>query len=187
MVQAPKKPLTLKSFLSLPEAKPASEYIDGHVTQKPMPQTQHSALQQDLSAAINAVTRAKKVARAFPKLRCSFDNSAVVPDIAVLLWENIPRKEDGKLENKISIAPDWAVEILSPGQRSAKVIKKILHCLKHGTQMGWLIAPAEQSIFVYRPQKEIIVLDEPNEVLPVPEFMTPFTLTVEDLFSFLYE
>jgi Uma2 family endonuclease len=38
MVQTPAKALALKEFLELPETKPASEYIDGHIIQKPMPQ-----------------------------------------------------------------------------------------------------------------------------------------------------
>ena len=35
MVQAPSKPLTLAEFLQLPETKPASEYINGTIIQKP--------------------------------------------------------------------------------------------------------------------------------------------------------
>ncbi|MEO0886876.1 MAG: Uma2 family endonuclease, partial [Cyanobacteria bacterium J06648_10] len=38
MVQAPTKPLTLDGFLALPETKPASEFINGRIIQKPMPQ-----------------------------------------------------------------------------------------------------------------------------------------------------
>ncbi len=37
MVQISEKTLTLEEFLGLPETKPASEYIDGQVSQKPMP------------------------------------------------------------------------------------------------------------------------------------------------------
>jgi hypothetical protein len=42
MVQVPTKPLTLEDFLALPETKPASEFIDGKIIQKPMPQGKHS-------------------------------------------------------------------------------------------------------------------------------------------------
>ncbi|MEM9276460.1 MAG: Uma2 family endonuclease, partial [Cyanobacteria bacterium P01_F01_bin.143] len=37
MVQVRSKKLTLKEFLELPETKPASEYINGKIIQKPMP------------------------------------------------------------------------------------------------------------------------------------------------------
>jgi Uma2 family endonuclease len=43
MVQASAKSWTLEAFLQLPETKPASEYLDGQIIQKPMPQGKHSA------------------------------------------------------------------------------------------------------------------------------------------------
>jgi Uma2 family endonuclease len=42
MVQTPLKNITLAEFLKLPETKPASEYIDSKITQKPTPQGEHS-------------------------------------------------------------------------------------------------------------------------------------------------
>jgi Uma2 family endonuclease len=54
MVLATKK-FTLEEFLKLPETKPASEYIDGRIIQKPMSQGKHSKLQGRLVTAINAV------------------------------------------------------------------------------------------------------------------------------------
>ena len=62
--------LTLEEFLKLPETKLASEYIDGEVIQKPIPKTRHSRLQGKLIDAINEVAEAKRIAYAFPKLRC---------------------------------------------------------------------------------------------------------------------
>jgi Uma2 family endonuclease len=161
MVQTPSRPLTLEEFLLLPETKPASEYIDGQIIQKPMPQGEHSALQTELAPAINSVVKSRQVARAFTELRCTFGGPSTVPDIAVFLWNRIPRKGDGSVENVFAIAPDWTIKILSPDQSQTKVTKKILHCLKHGTQMGWLIDPAEQSVFVYLPDQPTNVYDEP--------------------------
>ena len=85
MVQTPVKQLTLEPFLALPETKPASEYIDGQIIQKPMPKGKHSMIQGELIAAISSATKPSKIARAFPELRCSFGGSALVPDITVFL------------------------------------------------------------------------------------------------------
>jgi Uma2 family endonuclease len=160
MVQTLPKSLTLEEFLNLSETKPASEYIDGEIIQKPMPQGEHSVLQGELTSAANAALKPQKVARAFPELRCIFGGRAIVPDVTVFTWERIPRKENGCVANVFAIAPDWTIEILSPDQSQTKVTKNILHCLKHGTQMGWLIDPEEQSVFVYRqtPSTEVAVL-----------------------------
>jgi Uma2 family endonuclease len=48
MVQIPVRSMTLAEFLAMPETKPASEYIDGQIIQKPMPQGQHSIIQRQL-------------------------------------------------------------------------------------------------------------------------------------------
>ncbi|NJO75492.1 MAG: Uma2 family endonuclease [Leptolyngbyaceae cyanobacterium RM1_406_9] len=187
MVQAPSKVLTLAEFLQLPETKPASEYLDGQIIQKPMPQGKHSAIQGELVPAINGIVKSKRIARAFPELRCTFGGRSTVPDIAVFLWNRIPRDENGEVANMFPAAPDWTIEILSPDQNQTKVTKNILHCLRHGTQVGWLIDPDEQTVFVYRPRQEPEVLDEPNEVVPVASFASELQLTIKDLFAWLLE
>jgi Uma2 family endonuclease len=187
MVQTLSKILTLAEFLKLPETKPAREYIDGQIIQKPMPQGKHSAIQGELVPAINGVVKSKRVARAFPELRSTFGGRSTVPDIAVFLWNRIPRDENGEIANTFPAAPDWTIEILSPDQSQTKVIKNILHCLRHGTQMGWLIDPDEQTVFVYHPNQEPEVLDEPDEVIPVPFFASELKLTIKDLFTWLLE
>jgi Uma2 family endonuclease len=187
MVQTPLRTVTLTEFLQQPETEPASEYIDGQIIQKPMPQGEHSAIQTELAAAINAILRSKRVARAFSELRCTFGGRSVVPDIAVFVWDRIPRAENGRVANKFAIAPDWTIEILSPEQSQTKVTKNILHCLQHGTEMGWLIDPDEQTVFVYHPGRAIEVFDTPDALLPVPSFAIDLQLTVKDLFAWLLD
>jgi Uma2 family endonuclease len=197
MVQTPTKLLSLEEFLELPETEPASEYIDGYIIQKPMPQGEHSVIQTELAPAINLVVKPKQIARAFSELRCTYPlgsrtecvygGRSIIPDISVFLWGRIPRKENGGVANVFSIAPDWTIEILSPDQSQTKVTKNILHCLKYGTQMGWLIDPDEQSVFVYLKDQPTSFYDEPGTRLPVPEFAKDLNLTVEGLFSWLLE
>ena len=187
MVQAPTKTVTLAEFLQLPETKPASEYIDGQIIQKPMPQGKHSVIQGELVPAINGVVKPKRIARAFPELRCTFGGRSTIPDIAVFLWNRIPRDENGEVANTFLAAPNWTIEILSPDQSQTRVTKNILHCLQHGTEVGWLIDPSEQTVFVYRSKQTPEVLDEPDSILPVPSFATEFRLTLKELFGWLLE
>ena len=185
MVQMPTKALTLEDFLLIPETEPASEYIDEQIIQKPMPQGEHSAIQTELASAINAVLKPQRTARAFSELRCTFGGRSTVPDISVFTWERIPRQETGRVANVFLIAPDWTIEILSPDQSQTKVTKNILHCLRYKSQMGWLIDPEEQSVFVYLSDRPTDVFDTPTAQLPVPEFARDFRLTVGDLFGWL--
>ncbi len=187
MVQMPAKPLTLEEFLKLPETEPDSEYIDGQIIQKPMPQGKHSVIQGELITAVNAVVKPQKIARAFPELRCTFAGRSIVPDVSVFVWNRIPRDENGAIANVFQAAPDWIIEILSPDQSATKVTKKILHSLNHETQMGWLIDPDEETVFVYQPKQQPEVFDEPENQLQVPSFASELLLTVGVVFGWLLE
>lgn len=185
MVQVIRKHITLEEFLQLPETKPASEFINGQIIQKPMPQGKHSAVQGDFVPAVNQVLRQERIARAFPELRCTFGGRSIVPDVAVFTWERIPRDNSGKVADRVLIAPDWTIEILSPDQNQTKVIRNILHCLNYGTQMGWLIDPNEELIFVYRSDRTIAIFEHPQDRVPVPDFANSLEFTVGQIFSWL--
>ena len=125
------------------------------------------------------------MALTFPELRCTFGDRSIVPDIAVFVWGRIPCDEKGEVADTFLSAPDWTIEILSPDQSQTRVTKNILHCLKHGTLMGWLIDPGEKTVFVYRPGQTPEVFDEPDALLPVPPFASELKLKVKDLFDCL--
>ncbi len=185
MVKAPTQTLTLSEFLKLPETKPASEYINGQIIQKPMPQGKHSKLQGKLVTAINEVVEVQRIALAFPELRCTFGGRSIVPDVAVFAWERIPLDQNGDVANVFQAAPDWTIEILSPDQSQTKVTGNILHCLKHGSRLGWLIDPAVRSVLVYPTGQQPELLQKVGDVLPVPDLVEGLQLTVGDLFGWL--
>ena len=187
MVTTSSKLITLEEFLTLPETKPASEYIDGKIIQKPMPQGEHSTIQGELITALNGTLKPQKIARAFPELRCTFGERSTVPDVTVFTWNRIPRQDNGRIANAFNIEPDWTIEILSPNQSYAKVTKNILHCLDNGTQLGWLIDPSEQLVLVYFPKQQPAFFEATTDVLPVPDFAKAFELTVGELFGWLLE
>jgi Uma2 family endonuclease len=183
LIQSPSK-ISLAEFLLLPETEPASEYVDGQIYQKEMPQGKHSTLQFEFPSVINRVGKPQKLAYAFPELRCTFDGRSIVPDIAVFEWPRIPLNAQGKIENKFEIAPDWTTEILSPEQSSTRVINKILFCLKNQTKLGWLIDPEEELVIVFKPQQEPEI-KENEDVLPVLDVLSDLQLSAANLFELL--
>ncbi|MDJ0581616.1 Uma2 family endonuclease [Crocosphaera sp.] len=194
MTTTPILPLSLEEFLKKTniDESPAWEYINGDLRQKPMPQTHHSRLQLKLASAIELVAETSQVALAFPELRCTFGVRSVVPDIAVVYWDKIPLNNAGEPENSaIFFAPDWTIEILSPNQKSTKVIDNILYCLEHGSQLGWLIDPDEKSILVFQPQQtpkiykaDLSNNETPQETLPILDKIE-LDLTANKIFSWL--
>jgi Uma2 family endonuclease len=176
--------LPIEEFLALPETKPASEYIDGQIYQKPMPQFQHSTFQIEIATAINLIGKPQKLAFAFPELRCNFGNVSIVPDIAVMRWANIPFLPNKRVANQVPVAPDWIIEILSPDQSPLRVMNKISSAITNGSELGWLISPAQDFIMVYEgdrfPEKM-----SGKDILPVLDVLN-WQVTEDDVFNLLF-
>ncbi|NJN20562.1 MAG: Uma2 family endonuclease [Leptolyngbya sp. RL_3_1] len=183
MTVAKPRTLTLSEFLSLPETKPPSEYVEGEISQKPMPKTRHSRLQGKLIGAINQAAEAEQIAYAFPELRCTFGGRSIIPDIAVLRWQHIELDDDGEPVDDVFVAPDWAIEILSPDQSANRVTGNLLHCLKQGCQLGWLVDPSDRSIIVFQPQQQPEFCHQTDSLLVLPEI--DLALTVQQVFDWL--
>ncbi|CCQ56300.1 MULTISPECIES: Uma2 family endonuclease [Crocosphaera] len=193
MTTTPILPLSLDDFLRKPniDESPAWEYTNGEIIQKPMPQGQHSKLQYKLWETINEVAETANIAYSLPELRCNFGNRSIVPDVSVFYWERIPVTEAGDIANQFNSFPDWTIEIISPNQKSTKVIDNILHCLEHGSQLSWLIDPDEKSIFVFQTQQTPRVYkadlsnnETPQETLPILDKIE-LDLTANKIFSWL--
>ena len=182
-MQTSTKLLTLAEFLELPETQPASEFINGKISQKAMPQGKHSRLQYKFCLTVNQVSEPPKIACAFPELRCVFGGNAIVPDVAVFRWERIPRNDLGQVANGFETYPDWSIEILSPAQSSTKVLGNLLYCSQYGTELGWLIDPDEETILVVFPEQKVQLL-KGNESLPILQEIE-LELTVKQVFNWL--
>lgn len=177
------KMLTLDVFLKLPETKPASEYINGEIIQKPIPQGEHSRLQAKLCESINQAAESQKLAYAFPELRCTFGGESIIPDVAGFRWGRIPRQDSGRVANRFNIYPDWSIEILSPDQSQTKVLGNLLHCSQHGSELGWLIEPAEESVLIIFPAQRVQLLSK-SAFLPVLSGIN-LEFTVRQFFNWL--
>lgn len=68
------------------------------------------------------------------------------PDVAFVTWERIPIDCVGYAE----LAPDLAVEVLSPGNRAGEVLAKVADWLNAGTSLVWVIDPVRRVARVYR-------------------------------------
>jgi Uma2 family endonuclease len=177
------KSITIEEFLQLPETKPASEFINAEIIQKPIPQGEHSQLQIDLCETINQIAKPQKIAKAFPELRCVFGGLAIIPDITVFRWERIPRLPSGRIANRFETYPNWVIEILSPDQKYKQVLAKLLHCAEYGTELGWLLDPEDESTLVVDSDRRVRELKN-SDHLPVLAGIL-LELNVQEVFSWL--
>lgn len=102
---------------------------------------------------------------------------------AVFRWERIPRQPSGRIANRFEIHPDWAIEIISPAQRHNKVLANLLHCAEHGTELGWILDPEDESIVVVFGDRRVQVLRD-SDRLPTIKGIE-LELTAQQIFNWL--
>jgi Uma2 family endonuclease len=76
--------------------------------------------------------------------------------------------------------PDFVVELRSPSDRLSEVRNKMVEYMETGASLGWLIDPSKRQVYVYRPNEELIILDNPETVSGEP-LLAGFTLEMAEL------
>lgn len=174
--------MTLDEFLKLPEEEPPLELLFGEVTQKAAPKIFHSASQLYLGSLFNAFARPKRLGRAFTELRTSYEGTSTVPDVTYFVWDRIPRAADGRRLAEAQVAPDIAVEIVSPDQSVTDLVVRCLWYVANGVRIALLIDPDRLSVILFRPGAEPIAVRETGS-LDLGDVIPGFVLDVADLFS----
>lgn len=176
--------MALDEFLKVPETKPALEYVNGVVTQKVAPQGQHSLIQSDLVQRVNVVAKPQKRALALPELRTTYAGLSRVPDVAVYLWDRIPRLPNGRIANRFTEPPDIAVEIVSPDQTATELVSKCIWYVKNGVKIALIADPDEDTVLRFRPDALPEALTGDDRI-DLDEVLPGFELTVSQLFGTL--
>jgi len=70
------------------------------------------------------------------------------PDVSFIRWERFP---DGRLptDRIWAVAPDLAVEVLSPGNTTGEMMRKVADYLNAGTRLVWIIDPTPRTAVVH--------------------------------------
>src|SRR5918993_2103164 len=99
------------------------------------------------------------------------------PDAAVVRRDRLAEPPD----TFVPLAPDLAVEVLSPSDRMAAALAKIAMYLDAGVQLVWLINPAFQTVTVFRPDATPAKLTM-GDTLDGDDVLPDFTVPVAEIF-----
>jgi Uma2 family endonuclease len=109
-----------------------------------------------------------------------FDDRQTVrsPDAAVVLRSRLAELPD----SFVPMAPDLAVEVLSPSDRMADALAKIAMYLQAGTPLVWLVNPATRTVVVFRSEMDPVTLDA-SGTLNGGEILPEFSVPVAEIFA----
>src|SRR2546423_12655797 len=78
------------------------------------------------------------------------------------------------------LCPDFVVELRSKSDRLQPLQAKMQEYVAQGAQLGWLIDPVTKTVYVYRPQQEVVTLRAP-ETLSCVTVLPGFMLCLDEI------
>lgn len=155
---------TIEDIYALPDGERA-ELIEGKIYYMAPPNTRHQELVMDLSYRIkDYITQRRGTCVVFPSPFAVFlnknDRNYVEPDISVIC-------DKSKITDKgCNGAPDWVIEIVSPGSKPMDYFTKLFKYRTAGVREYWIVDPMKEQVIVYRFEKETMEEYSFGEAVP---------------------
>jgi len=111
------------------------------------------------------------------------DGSVRSPDAAWLSkekWDALSEKEKQTFGH---VAPDFIVEVMSPSDDFHQLQDKMLHWIKNGVRLGWLIYPENKLTYIYRADGTVSKIEGFNTILSGEDVLQNFSFDLNMLLS----
>lgn len=156
---------TIDDIYALPDGERA-ELINGRIYYMAPPSTNHQRLVHFFDREIGNYVQSKNgECEVFPAPFAVFlnqDNTNYVePDISVIC------NKDKITDKGCNGAPDWIIEIVSPGNKPMDYFTKLFKYRAAGVREYWIVDPARELIMVYRFEQETMEQYSFGEDVPV--------------------
>lgn len=138
---------TIEDIYALPDGERA-ELIDGNIYYMAPPSRRHQSIAGELFTTINNYIKSNggsctPYIAPFAVFLNENDKNYVEPDISVIC-------DSGKLNDKGCVgAPDWIIEIVSPGSRNMDYYTKLFKYRTAGVREYWIVDPDKNRVTVY--------------------------------------
>lgn len=144
------RPITVEEFAAMP-LEGSWELVDGDL-QAVSPNAGDSGwISGRIFSRLEQFVDSHRLGWAFPPETgfILFDNRDVVrsPDAAFVRRDRLDRPT----RSFVPVAPDFAVEVLSPSDRRADAEAKVVMYLQAGVQLVWLVDPERCTVTVFHP------------------------------------
>ncbi len=103
-----------------------------------------------------------------------------IPDLSFVRAERLPPED--AWAKFLELAPDLAVEVVSPSDSANEVQEKVNEYLDAGVKLIWVVFPIQRTVTVYAADRAAHVLYE-EDSLDGGDVLPGFTLSVADVFG----
>lgn len=165
----------------LSESGEYAELIGGEMVAMVPPGGQHGAIQAALIVALGTYLAESRLGRVYGEVGYLLErnpDTVLAPDLSVIATDRAPADQTRYLE----LAPDLAVEIVSPGNGPGEIERKVAIYLRAGCRMVWVVYPHQRQVVVHLPGNAPAVFGE-EAVLAGGDVLPGFAIPVATLFS----
>ena len=174
--------MTIEEFERLPDEPARLELVRGQVVREPSAGFEHCGIAARITAYLDTYVRRQALGRIVtgePGF-VLFDDPPTVraPDVAFVVRERLPADPRGFAR----LAPDLAVEIVSPSNTVSEIQGKVFDYLDAGTKLVWVVEPRGRTVTVYRSRDQIRILTSKQEI-DGGEVLPGFRTQVSEFFA----
>ena len=108
------------------------------------------------------------------------DGSKRSPDASWISRERVEKLSPEEQDRFAMIVPDFVIELRSPSDRWSMLEEKMLDYMVNGVRLALLIDPMANRVFIYRPDKPLETVDNPQSISCEPE-LPGFTFNVQEI------
>jgi Uma2 family endonuclease len=158
----------------------AYEVVAGQPEEKTMGGARHSGVGVRLIVRLASHVEAHQLGGVYgPDATFQIGENQRIPDVAFVAATRFP--VEGEPEGIWPMAPDLAVEIISPNDLYERVISKVEDYLAAGVRQVWLISPEHKAITIYSSPTHTSILTEADDLVS-EELLPGFRCRIADLF-----
>ena len=145
-----------------------------------MPGANHSGVCTRLTRKLGAYIETNQLGEVYQEASFQIGENERIPDLAFISASRIP--PEGEPEIKWPMAPDLAVEVISPNDLYVKVYAKAMEYLAAGVKQVWLVSPEHHTITIYRSATNIAAFPGDSE-LASEDLFPGFRCLVSEIFK----
>ena len=91
------------------------------------------------------------------------------PDASWIELERWNALTDAQKASFAPICPSFLIELRSSSERLIKLQEKIQEYIDNGASLGWLMDRQNRKVYIYRPNRELEILENPEAITGNPE------------------
>lgn len=184
MTDVQERVYTANDLLHMPDKEKRYELIHGElITMSPTGEP-HGALSLALGALIWNHVRTNRLGRVYGAetgfVISTNPDTILAPDAAFISTERARPMS----QNFAPVAPDLAVEIVSPSNTAKEMNEKVSLYFQAGTQQVWIVYPETQTLHLYDSATSVTILTR-KDTLDGGRLLPNFKLPLEELFTVL--